>query len=154
MTVWSARHLAFLRRYAHGIPSQDTLGEVVRAVDPDLFRNCFASWVAGVRTSEPDILTPDVIAIDGKTSRRTHARNKGREPLHLVSAWASRQRLVLGQEAVSDKSDEIVAIPLLLERLALSGAPVTIDAIGTRREDPRTRRRLPLGAQACPGLRS
>lgn len=68
-----------------------------------------------------------------KTARRTHARSKGREPLHLVSAWASRQRLVLGQEAVSGKSNEIVAIPRLLERLALNGALVTIDAIGTQR---------------------
>ena len=76
---------------------------------------------------------PDIIAIDGKTSRRTHARKTGREPLHLVSAWASRQRLVLGQEAVCDKSNEIVAIPLLLERLALTGALVTIDAMGTQR---------------------
>jgi predicted transposase YbfD/YdcC len=128
MTLWGAR----LRPYAHGIPSHDTLGEVIRALDPDLFKNCFASWVEGLRTSEPDMLTPDVIAIDGKTSRRTHARKTGREPLHLVSAWASRQRLVLGQEAVAGKSNEIVAIPLLLERLALSGALVTIDAIGTQ----------------------
>ena len=68
MTLWGARNLAFLRRlrpYAHGIPSHDTLGEVIRAVDPDLFKNCFASWVEGLRTSEPDIVTPDVIAIDG-----------------------------------------------------------------------------------------
>jgi predicted transposase YbfD/YdcC len=72
---------------------------------------------------------PDIIAIDGKTSRRTHARRKGREPLHLVSAWAARQRLVLGQEAVNEKSNEIVAIPLLLERLELIG---TIDAMGTQ----------------------
>ena len=111
----------------HGIASHDTLGEVIRAVDPELFKHGFASWVEGLRAGDPDI-----IAIDGKTSRRTHARNKGREPLHLVSAWASRQRLVLGQEAVSVKSNEIVAIPLLLERLALSGALVTIDAIGTQ----------------------
>jgi predicted transposase YbfD/YdcC len=77
---------------------------------------------------------PDVVAVDGKTSRRTHARAPlsfgGREPLHLVSAWASRQRLVLGQQAVSGKSNEITAIPLLLERLELTGALVTIDAIG------------------------
>ena len=73
---------------------------------------------------------PDIVAIDGKTSRRSHARAKGREPLHLVSAWASRQRLVLGQAAVAGKSNEIKAIPLLLERLALTGALVTIDAIG------------------------
>jgi predicted transposase YbfD/YdcC len=131
MGLWGRKNLAFLRRfcpYAYGIPSHDTLGEVIRAVDPALFKACFTSWVEGLRESEPDI-----IAIDGKTSRRTHARKKGREPLHLVSAWASRQRLVLGQEAVSDKSNEIVAIPLLLERLALAGALVTIDAIGTQR---------------------
>lgn len=131
MGLWGRKNLAFLRRfspYAYGIPSHDTLGEVIRAVDPELFKACFASWVEGLRESEPDI-----IAIDGKTSRRTHARKQGREPLHLVSAWASRQRLVLGQEAVSDKSNEIVAIPLLLERLALAGALVTIDAIGTQR---------------------
>lgn len=131
MRLWGTRNLAFLRRfcpYAHGLPSHDTLGEVIRAVDPALFKACFTSWVEGLREAEPDI-----IAIDGKTSRRTHARKKGREPLHLVSAWASRQRLVLGQEAVSGKSNEIVAIPCLLERLALAGALVTIDAIGTQR---------------------
>lgn len=132
MQLWGTQNLAFLRRflpYAHGVPSHDTLGEVIRAVDPALFKACFTSWVAGLREGAPDI-----IAIDGKTSRRTHARKNGREPLHLVSAWASRQRLVLGQEAVSDKSNEIVAIPLLLERLALTGALVTIDAIGTQSE--------------------
>jgi predicted transposase YbfD/YdcC len=91
------------------------------------------AWVEGLRDGEPD-----VIAIDGKTSRRTHARSKGRAPLHLVSAWASRQRLVLGQEAVADKSNEIVAIPLLLQRLELSGALVTIDAIGTQVEIAKT----------------
>jgi len=130
MTLWGGRNLGFLRRlcpFAHGIPSHDTLGEVIRAVDPELFKSCFTSWVEGLRDS-----APDTIAIDGKTSRRTQARKKGREPLHLVSAWASRQRLVLGQEAVAGKSNEIVAIPLLLERLALTGALVTIDAIGTQ----------------------
>ena len=129
--LWGGKNLGFLRRfcrYEHGIPSHDTLGEVIRSLDPVSFKACFTSWVEGLRESEPDI-----IAIDGKTSRRSHARKKGREPLHLVSAWATRQRLVLGQEAVSDKSNEIVAIPLLLERLALTGALVTIDAIGTQR---------------------
>jgi predicted transposase YbfD/YdcC len=128
--LWGKEQLAFLRRflpYRHGIPSHDTLGEVISALDPALFKTCFVSWVEGLREAEPDL-----IAIDGKTSRRTHARGKGREPLHLVSAWAARQRLVLGQEAVSGKSNEITAIPLLLERLALNGALVTIDAIGTQ----------------------
>jgi predicted transposase YbfD/YdcC len=128
--LWGNEKLSFLRRflpYEHGIPSHDTLGEVIRIIDPALFKACFTSWVEGLREEQPDI-----VAIDGKTSRRTHARRKGREPLHLVSAWASRQRLVLGQEAVSGKSNEIAAIPHLLERLALSGALVTIDAIGTQ----------------------
>src|SRR5215208_59560 len=134
--LWGREQLAFLRRflpYKHGIPSHDTLTGVLAALDPALFKACFVGWVESLRESEPDL-----IAIDGKTSRRTHARNKGLEPLHLVSAWATRQRLVLGQEAVSGKSNEITAIPLLLERLALKGALVTIDAIGTQNEIART----------------
>jgi predicted transposase YbfD/YdcC len=128
--LWGEQRLDFLRRflpYERGLPSHDTLNDVINALDAQLFKTCFANWVETLRECEPDI-----IAIDGKTSRRTHARGKDREPLHLVSAWASRQRLVLGQEAVSDKSNEIVAIPLLLERLELTGALVTIDAMGTQ----------------------
>ena len=115
--------------YERGIPAHDTLNDVINGLDAELFKTCFANWVEALREHAPDI-----IAIDGKTSRRTHARRKGREPLHLVSAWAARQRLVLGQEAVSEKSNEIVAIPLLLERLELTGALVTIDAMGTQTE--------------------
>src|SRR3954453_4880513 len=130
IALWGDEHLAFLRRFLpckHGGRSHDTLGEVLAALDPGLFKACFMSWVEGLREAEPDL-----IAIDGKTSRRSHARSKGRGPLHLVSAWATRQRLVLGQEAVAGKSNEIAAIPLLLERLALDGALVTIDAIGAQ----------------------
>ena len=125
---WGRSKLEFLRRFlpfAHGVPSHDTLCDVVSALDPELFRGAFAAWVEDLRESEPDI-----VAIDGKTSRRSHDRAKGRGPLHLVSAWASRQRLVLGQQATAEKSNEITAIPLLLERLALTGALVTIDAMG------------------------
>jgi predicted transposase YbfD/YdcC len=128
--LWGMENLAFLRRllaYRHGVPSHDTLGEVIAALDPELFKGCFTAWAEGLREAEPGL-----VAIDGKTSRRTHDRGKGREPLHLVSAWASRQRLVLGQEAVGGKPNEIAAIPLLLERLALGGALVTIDAIGAQ----------------------
>lgn len=128
--LWGEQRLEFLRRflaYERGLPSHDTLNDVINALDADLFKACFTSWVEGLRDR-----APDVVAIDGKTSRRTHARSRGREPLHLVSAWAARQRLVLGQEAVGDKSNEITAIPLLLERLELTGALVTIDAIGTQ----------------------
>ena len=126
--LWGRQHLVFLRRFLpfqRGIPSHDTLGDVLNALDPELFKRCFVAWVEGLRETEPD-----VVAIDGKTSRRCHARSKGRDPLHLVSARASRQRLVLGQEAVAGKSNEITAIPRLLERLELAGALVTIDAIG------------------------
>jgi predicted transposase YbfD/YdcC len=132
MEFWGREQLPFLRRflpYRHGVPSHDTLNGVLAALDPALFKACFVRWVEGLREAEPDL-----VAIDGKTSRRSHARGKGCEPLHLVSAWASRQRLVLGQEAVAGKSNEITAIPLLLERLALHGALVTIDAIGTQNQ--------------------
>jgi predicted transposase YbfD/YdcC len=129
---WGNEHLDFLRTflpYADGIPSHDALNDLVNALDPELFKACFTSWVETIREADPDI-----IAIDGKTSRRTHDRAKGRAPLHIVSAWAARQRLVLGQQAVDEKSNEIKAIPLLLDRLMLRGALVTIDAMGTQVE--------------------
>ena len=125
---WGRERLDFLRRYLlyrDEIPSHDTLTDVVNKLDPEVFKSCFMDWVACLRDSDPDI-----IAIDGKTSRRTHDKAKDRNPLHLVSAWASRQRLVLGQQATEEKSNEITAIPLLLERLHLKGAIVTIDAMG------------------------
>ena len=125
---WGETHMDFLRRflpYKHGIPSHDALNDLMNALNPALFSECFVTWVNGLRDGDPDI-----VAVDGKTSRRTHAKAKGRQPLHLVSAWASRQRLVLGQEATDIKSNEITAIPLLLERLELKGALVTIDAMG------------------------
>jgi predicted transposase YbfD/YdcC len=134
--AWGKLRLDFLRRFLpfeRGIPSHDTLNDVVNAIDPELFKACFLEWVDTLRDDKKE-----VIAIDGKTSRRSHARAKGREPLHLVSAWATRQRLVLGQEAVVDKSNEITAIPLLLERLQLTGAIVTIDAMGTQAEIAKT----------------
>jgi predicted transposase YbfD/YdcC len=128
--LWGEERLDFLRRflpYERGIPAHDTLNDVINGLDTELFKTCFSNWVESLREHDPDI-----IAIDGKTSRRTHARRKGRQPLHLVSAWAARQRLVLGQEAIDDKSNEITAIPLLLERLELKGALVTIDAMGAQ----------------------
>lgn len=123
---WGVQKLSFLRRflaYKRGIPSHDTLNDVMNALPSELFADCFASWVSTLRESDPDI-----VSIDGKTSRRAHGPD-GRA-LHLVSAWASRQRLVLGQEACGEKENEIRAIPRLLERLELTGALVTIDAMG------------------------
>ena len=130
---WGQMHQDFLRRllpFKAGIPSHDTLNDVVNAINGALFAQCFTAWVEGLREPTPATIAPEVVAIDGKTSRRTHDRSKDRGPLHMVSAWASSQRLVLGQQACEAKSNEITAIPLLLERLALTGALVTIDAMG------------------------
>ena len=105
---WGLERLDFLRGYLpyrDGIASHDTLADVLNGVDAELFKSCFMDWVASLRDGDPD-----VIAVDGKTSRRTHDRPKNRKPLHLVSAWASRQRLVLGQQATEEKSNEITAI--------------------------------------------
>jgi len=131
---WGQMHQEFLRRllpYKAGLPSHDTLNDVVNAIDGTLFAQCFSAWVEGLRDQTP-AGAPEIVAIDGKTSRRTHDRGKDRGPLHLVSAWASSQRLVLGQQACEAKSNEITAIPMLLERLALTGALVTIDAMGAQ----------------------
>jgi predicted transposase YbfD/YdcC len=126
---WGEGKLEFLRRFlpfAHGIPAHDTLNDVINALPSSGFAECFTAWVDSWREAEPDL-----IAMDGKTSRR--ARRGEAHPLPLVSAWASRQHLVLGQEAVAEKSNEITALPLLLERLELTGALVTIDAMGCQR---------------------
>lgn len=118
-----------LRPFANGAPDHDRLGEVFAALDAEQFQNCFVSWVAALTG-----LPADVIAIDGKTVRRAHNRSKGQNPIHMVSAFAARQRLVLGQVKVAEKSNEIVAIPRLLDMLAIEGAIVTIDAVGRQRE--------------------
>lgn len=130
---WGAAHLDFLRRYLpyhHGVPGGRWLTILMNRIDPGLFSDAFTSWV---RETWPE--KPDFVAIDGKTSRRSHDRSEGRAPLHLVSAFATTRRLVLGQEAVADKSSETVAIAALLKRLAandgLQGALVSIDAIAT-----------------------
>lgn len=130
---WGEAHLALLRRflpYHHGVPGARWLTILMNRIDPGLFSDAFTAWV---RETWP--ARPDLVAIDGKTSRRSHNRSAGKAPLHLVSAFATTSRLVLGQEAVADKTNEITAIPILLERLAardgLKGSLVSIDAIAT-----------------------
>ena len=133
---WGQMHQDFLRRllpFKAGVPSHDTLNDVINAIDGALFAQCFTAWVEELRDPMASpTMAPEIVAIDGKTSRRTHDRSCDRGPLHMVSAWASSQRLVLGQQACEAKSNEITAIPLLLKRLALTGALVTIDAMGTQ----------------------
>jgi predicted transposase YbfD/YdcC len=109
-----------------GIPSHDTFGRVFARLDPEEFRRCFLTWVRAV-VGEPE---PQVVAIDGKTLRRSHDRRAGKAPLHLVSAWATTSGLVVGQVATDVKSNEITAIPVLLKLLDLEGAVVTTDAMG------------------------
>src|SRR5208337_1604156 len=112
-----------------GTPSHDQLGIILAKLDPVAFQRCFVSWTAALTKT-----ASEVIAIDGKTVRRSYGKKGVEEPIHVVSAFAAHQRMVLGQTKVGDKSNEIVAIPALLELLAIVGAVVTIDAMGCQRE--------------------
>jgi len=116
-----------LLRLPHGIPSHDTFGRVFAHLDPKQFETSFFQWVQAISTT-----VQGVIAIDGKTLRRSHDRAAGKKALHVVSAWAVENRLVLAQLATEEKSNEITAIPVLLRQLALAGCIVTIDAMGTQ----------------------
>lgn len=110
----------------HGIPSHDTFGRVFALLDAERFQACFVDWVQAVG----QLTKRQVVAVDGKTLRRSHDRENGKEAIHMVSAWASENGLVLGQMKVDDKSNEITAIPQLLDVLEVAGCIVTIDAIG------------------------
>lgn len=110
----------------NGIPSHDTFSRVFRRLDPEEFHKCFMNWVEVLRRE----VSKEIVAIDGKTVRRAIDKASEQSGLHIVSAWASENELSLGQVAVEDKSNEIVAIPRLLELLDLKGCIVTIDAIG------------------------
>jgi predicted transposase YbfD/YdcC len=136
MCAWGRHHLDFLRGFSefhYGIPCERWMRKLVNRVDPILFGRCFASWVAALW---PD--RHDLIAIDGKTARRTHDRRKGLKALHTLSAYATSARLILAQLSVPEKTNEITAIPDLLDELAeagqLEGALVTIDAMGCQVE--------------------
>ncbi len=111
----------------NGIPSHDTFGRVFAHIDPKQFEASFVHWVQGLSKT-----VQGVIAIDGKTLRRSHDQAAGKKALHMVSAWAVENRLVLAQIATEEKSNEITAIPVLLRQLALAGCIVTIDAMGTQ----------------------
>ena len=123
---WFRRFLSL----PNGIPSHDTFGRVFAQLCPEQFQLCFVSWVQAACHE----LKGEVVAIDGKTLRRSHDRPKGKKALHMVSAWASAQSLILGQVSTEEKSNEITAIPKLLEILELSGCIVTIDAMGCQKK--------------------
>ena len=109
----------------NGIPSHDTFGYVFSRLDPEQFQRCFMDWTQGIA----ELLPGEVVAIDGKTVRRSYDGERGKGAIHLVSAWASGNTLTLGQVKTEEKSNEITAIPRLLELLDLKGCIVTIDAI-------------------------
>lgn len=126
------KKLALLRRFRpfrDGTPPHDRIGDIFATLDADHFQRCFVAWVASV-TGIP----AGVIAIDGKTVRRSGRKRDAKAPIHMVSAFAARQRLVLGQVKVAEKSNEIIAIPKLLNMLTIEGAIVTIDAMGCQRD--------------------
>ena len=126
------KKLGLLRRFRpfeDGTPSHDHLGDIFATLDAEQFQRCFVGWVAALTG-----VSAEVIAIDGKTLRRTYQKKGAKAPIHMVSAFAARQRLVLGQIKVADKSNEIVAIPKLLEMMTIEGAVVTIDAMGCQRD--------------------
>lgn len=114
----------------NGIPSHDTFGDVFARLDPEQFQRCFIEWVQAVA----QVTQGEVVAIDGKTVRRSHDRTLGKQAIHMVNVWASANGLVLGQAKVEEKSNEITAIPKLLQLLELSGCIVTIDAMGCQKE--------------------
>jgi predicted transposase YbfD/YdcC len=130
IALFGRKKLDLLRRFRpfeDGTPAHDHLGDILAVLDTEQFQRCFIAWMAAL-TGLPD----DVIALDGKTSRRSRGQNQA--AIHVVSAFAARQRLVLGQGKVADKSNEIIAIPKLLAMLVIEGAIVTIDAMGCQRE--------------------
>jgi predicted transposase YbfD/YdcC len=132
IALFGTKKLAFLRRFLpfkDGTPAHDHLGDILASLDAEQFQRCFAAWVAAL-TGVPE----GVVAIDGKTVRRSGRKTGGKAAIHMVSAFAARQRVVLGQVKVAEKSNEIIAIPKLLDMLAIEGAIITIDAMGCQRE--------------------
>jgi predicted transposase YbfD/YdcC len=123
--AWLRQHLAL----PHGIPSHDTFNRVFARLDPEAFTTCFLQWVEGFRVATPG----EIVALDGKTLRHSFDTAGGRGAIHVVSAWASENRLVLGQVKVSEKSNEITALPALLALLEVQGCIVTIDAMGCQK---------------------
>jgi len=131
--VFGEAQIEWLRKYfpfEHGIPSQDTLGRVFAALDTDVFGKYFIEWTEGLC----DLTDGDVVAFDGKTMRGSYDNQSNKSALHIVSAYAQKNRLCLGQIVTNQKSNEITAIPELLEMLSLEKATVTLDAMGCQKK--------------------
>jgi predicted transposase YbfD/YdcC len=131
LEMFGIQKLDFLRQFLpfdNGVPSHDTFGRIFSLIDPKKFGDCFIDWVKAIQEE-----IPALISIDGKTIRRSYDKTTNKAAIHLVSAFASEARLALGQVKINDKSNEITAIPVLLNLLAIKGAIVTIDAMGCQR---------------------
>jgi predicted transposase YbfD/YdcC len=129
VAAWGNAKRQWLEKFLNlpnGIPSHDTFGRVFARIDPQQFQKCFLKWIRAIakRTHR------QIVSVDGKKLRRSHDRTRGKDAMAMVSAWATANRLVLGQRKVKNKSNEITAIPQLLRMLELAGCLVTIDAIG------------------------
>jgi predicted transposase YbfD/YdcC len=136
--VWAESNAGWLRRHLelpHGIPSHDTIGRLLALLKPAAFQSCFKEWIGHLRNrnSQAEGAVGEVIAIDGKALRRSHDRKNGLGALFLVSAWSVEQGISLGQLATQEKSNEITAIPELIENIDVSHAIVTIDAAGCQK---------------------
>jgi predicted transposase YbfD/YdcC len=133
---WATNRRDWLEEFLtlpNGIPSRDCIRRVLIALQPEAFQRCFRDWIADAL--EPDEVGPNrLVAIDGKTCRRSHDAAHGIGPLHIVSAWASEHGIALGQVATEEKSNEITAIPLLLKQLELTKTLITIDATGCQKD--------------------
>jgi predicted transposase YbfD/YdcC len=133
---WAANRFDWLKQFLplpNGIPSRDCIRRLLMALSPEAFQKCFQDWIADAIQTDDDG-TKRLVAIDGKTCRRSHDAAEGLGPLHIVSAWASAEGIALGQVATEEKSNEITAIPLLLQQIELTDTLITIDAMGCQKE--------------------
>jgi predicted transposase YbfD/YdcC len=132
---WAKTKEEWLKQFLelpHGVPSRDCIRRVLTLLKPQAFQECFTSWIASLMSE--GVTDQPLVAVDGKTLRRSHDSKNGLGPLHLVSAWATEKGLSLGQVATEEKSNEIAAIPELIDRIDVNGAIVTIDAMGCQKE--------------------
>jgi hypothetical protein len=138
IATWAKFHAELLESLLplpNGIPGKDVFRRVLCASKPDAFQQCFANWIAALRADAALATEIDrpTLSVDGKTLRRSHDNKKGLGPLHSVSVWASEYGITLAQVATDEKSNEITAIPAVLQLVDLKGAIVTIDAMGTQK---------------------
>lgn len=134
--IWAASNRDWLKQHLelpYGIPSHDTIGRLLAVLKPAAFQTCFQNWIRALRTGEIPSGEQEVIAIDGKALRRSHDRKHNLGALFLVSAWSVEHGVSLGQLATEEKSNEITAIPELINIIDVAGAIVTIDAAGCQK---------------------